>query len=155
MVNFYHQAGRDRLDVWSQWSPLMWPGGWMISTIFATQLQKFSLPLRPLDVAFGIDSDVIADDDQGGHQIGAAWLRRVRVVFSLPNGSARAWRRRRVVEHGDGSCTSWSSRRSSRRRCPKRAHQTRQAGQLSVVVRSATRSIRTMSAADGTTLPEA
>ena len=112
VVDFYERTSRYRLDVWSQWSPLLWPGGWAISTVFARRLQQLSLPLRPLDVAYGIDSSVIAVDAADGAQVGAAWLRKVRatgqsiysgwygttrmpasgdpvlrVVFPLPNGS--------------------------------------------------------------------
>lgn len=122
VVNFYEHTSRYRLDVWSQWSPLMWPGGWLISTIFAKRLQQLSLPLSPLEVAYGIDSDVIAVDHQSGSQIGAAWLRRVRatgqliysgwyglarmpgsddpvvrVVFPLPNGSCTVF----LAPHND------------------------------------------------------
>jgi hypothetical protein len=112
VTDFYERTCNYRLDVWSQWSPWMWPGGWLISTIFARRLQQLALPLRPLEVAYGIDSDVVAVDDAHGRQLGAAWLRKVRatgqsiysgwygvvrlpgssdpvvrVVFPLPNGS--------------------------------------------------------------------
>jgi hypothetical protein len=80
VVDFYEQTSRYRLDVWSQWSPLMWPGGWLISSLFARRLQQLSLPMRPLDVAYGMASHVIALDDPSGTQLGAAWLRTVRAT---------------------------------------------------------------------------
>ncbi len=112
VVHFYEHTSEYLLDVWSQWSRLMWPGGWLISSLFARRLEQLSLPLRPLDAAYGMDSEVIAVDDSTGEQMGAAWLRTmrstgapvysgwygstnlpgergpaVRVVFPLPNGS--------------------------------------------------------------------
>src|SRR5258706_10971189 len=110
IVEFYEQTSRFRLEVWSQWCPMMWPGGWLIATLFARRLQQLSLPLRPLDAALGMDSKVIALDG-ADRQLGAAWLRTlrasnqtiysgwhgvvqlpscqgpsVRVMFPLPNG---------------------------------------------------------------------
>lgn len=112
VADFYERTSEFRLDVWSQWSPWMWPGGWLISAVFAKRLQQLALPLRPLEVAYGIDSEVVTVEDASGHQLGAAWLRKVRatgqsiysgwyssaclpgssdpvvrVVFPLPNGS--------------------------------------------------------------------
>jgi hypothetical protein len=46
--------------------------------LFAQRLQQLSLPLRPLDVAQGIESRVRAVKAPDGTQLGAAWLRRLR-----------------------------------------------------------------------------
>jgi hypothetical protein len=93
VIEFYERTSRYRLDVWSQWSPLMWPGGWLISSLFAKRLQQLSLPMQPLDVAYGMASDVIALDDSSGVQLGAAWLRTVRStgrsIYSGWYGTAR------------------------------------------------------------------
>lgn len=80
VVDFYEHTSRYRLDVWSQWSPLMWPGGWLISSLFAKRLQQLSLPMKPLEVAYGMESSVVAVDDPEGTQLGAAWLRTVRAT---------------------------------------------------------------------------
>jgi len=80
VVDFYEHTSRYRLDVWSQWSPLMWPGGWLISSLFAKRLQQLSLPMQPLEVAYGMESNVVAIDDPDGAQLGAAWLRTVRAT---------------------------------------------------------------------------
>ncbi len=112
IVDFYERTSEWRLEVWSQWCPAAWPFGWLISSVFARRLQQLNLPLRPFDTAYGMDSEVMAVRDEGGSQIGAAWLRTlrstgqtiysgwystatlpgadrpsVRVVFPLPNGS--------------------------------------------------------------------
>lgn len=112
VVDFYERTSEWRLEVWSQWCPAAWPFGWLISSIFAKRLQQLNLPLRPLDTAYGMDSQVIAVRGQQGSQVGAAWLRTlrttgqaiysgwysaellpgadrpsIRVVFPLPNGS--------------------------------------------------------------------
>jgi hypothetical protein len=112
IVEFYEHTSDWRLDVWSQWCPAALPGGWLLSALFARRLQQLALPLRPLDVAQGMDSRVVSVRGVDGHQLGAAWLRTlratgqvvysgwygftqlpnpkaasIRVVFPLPNGS--------------------------------------------------------------------
>lgn len=109
--NFYEHTARWRLELWSQWSPLAWPFGWLISALFARRLQQLSLPLRPLDVAHGMSSELTPVVGADGRLIGTSWRRRlrangatvfsgwyqhvalpgrrrpsVRVVFPLPNG---------------------------------------------------------------------
>lgn len=112
VVDFYENTTDWRLDVWSQWSAIAWPFGWLLSSVFARRLEQLSLPLRPLDSALGMDSRVITVRDGDGGRLGAAWLRTlrstgetvysgwygtttlpgrsrpsVRVAFPLPNGS--------------------------------------------------------------------
>jgi len=119
--DFYERTSRWRLEVWSQWGALAWPFGWLISVVFARRLEQLSLPLRPLDVAQGMDSRVVRVDDADGRRLGAAWLRTlrstgqqvysgwygtatlpgadrpsVRVVFPLPNGSVSVFLRPEV-----------------------------------------------------------
>ena len=110
--DFYEHTDAWRLEVWSQWCPAAWPFGWLLSWLFSRRLQQLALPLRPLDAAHGIDSQVVSARDPSGRALGAAWLRRlratgafiysgwygsctlpgahrpsVRVTFPLPNGS--------------------------------------------------------------------
>ena len=67
------------MEVWSQWCPVAWPdSGWLISSFFAKRLQQLNLLLRPLDTAYGIDSQVKTVRDLEGSQVGAAWLRTLR-----------------------------------------------------------------------------
>jgi hypothetical protein len=103
IVDFYERTTEWRLDAWSQWSPLALPGGWLLSVVFAKRLQQLALPLRPLDVALGMDSRVVALRAGSGRQLGAAWLRTLRstgqIVYSgwygvtqLPNTAAPSMR---------------------------------------------------------------
>jgi hypothetical protein len=78
VVDFYERTTDWRMDVWSQWCPAAWPFGWLLSTVFARRLEQLSLPLRPLDVAQGVDSRVRSVVDAEGVQRGAAWLRTLR-----------------------------------------------------------------------------
>lgn len=125
VVEFYERTTEWRLEAWSQWSPVAWPFGWMLSALFAQRLQQLSLPLRPLDVAHGMDSRVLSVTAPGGLQLGAAWLRRlrstgqlvysgwygiaqlpntgrpsIRVMFPLPNGSVAVFLRPDVRDDG-------------------------------------------------------
>ncbi len=108
--DFYERTSEWRLDAWIGWSPWAWPGGWLVSSVFARRLQQLALPLRPLDVAHGMSS-AVRPLRADGQQVAALWLRRlratgdvlfsglysvvelqapvrpaVRVVFPLPNG---------------------------------------------------------------------
>lgn len=131
IVDFYERTSEWRLEVWSQWSSVAWPFGWMLSTVFAKRLQQLSLPLRPLDVAHGMDSRVLAVRAPDGAQLGAAWLRKlrstgqnvysgwygitelpntgrpsIRVMFPLPNGSIAVFLRPDVRDDGSLVLTS-------------------------------------------------
>ena len=125
VVAFYEHTAGWRLEVWSQWSPVAWPVGWLLSTVFARRLRQLSLPLRPLDTAQGMGSRVVGVRDSGGTQLGAAWLRDLRstgqtvysgwygvarlpnaegpsieVVFPLPNGNLTIFLRPEVGRDG-------------------------------------------------------
>jgi hypothetical protein len=125
VVDFYQNTARWRLEMWSQWCPAAWPFGWLLSAVFARRLQQLALPLRPLDVAQGMDSRVVGVRGPDGAQLGAAWLRNlrstgqlvysgwygvatvphrrdpsIRVVFPLPNGSITIFLRPEVGPNG-------------------------------------------------------
>jgi hypothetical protein len=112
VVNFYERTSEWRLEVWSQWRPLAWPIAWLLSSVFAQRLHQFSLPLRAMEAAYGMDSRIVTVRSSRGIQLGAAWLRTLRatgqtvysgwygtailpdsdrpslrVVFPLPNGN--------------------------------------------------------------------
>ena len=131
VVRFYEQTTDWRLDVWSQWCPFALPFGWMLTSVFARRLQQLALPLRPLDVAQGMDSRVVCVRDPHGRQLGAAWMRSlrstgqivysgwygtaqlpnratasIRVVFPLPNGSVIVFLRPSVGPDGSLILTS-------------------------------------------------
>jgi hypothetical protein len=65
---------------------LFWPAGELISRLFGRRVEQLSLPMRPLDVAHGMDSRVDLIRGPDGSQIAAAWLRTLRAsgrfVFS-------------------------------------------------------------------------
>lgn len=118
IADFYEHTSRWRLDLWSQWSAYAWPFGALIVALFSRRLQQLALPLHPLDVSYGMDSNVVHVHDRDGRVTGAAWLRNmrktgattysglygtqllpghaqpsVRVVFPLPLGSVQVFLR--------------------------------------------------------------
>lgn len=84
--DFYTHTAQWRMEVWSSWSPLFWPGGELISRMFGKRVQQLALPMRPLDVARGIDGRVSVITDGTGAQVAAGWIRTLRgsgdTVFS-------------------------------------------------------------------------
>ena len=76
--DFYERTSRWRLQVWAQWCSAAWPFGWLISVLFARRLEQLSLPLRPLDVAQGMSSDVRPVVGPDGRVLGTSWHRRLR-----------------------------------------------------------------------------
>ncbi|GGV13704.1 hypothetical protein GCM10010182_38010 [Actinomadura cremea] len=129
--DFYEHTTRWRVDLWSQWSPWAWPFGWLVSALFARRLQQLALPLRPLDVAHGMTSEVTPVAGPDGTPLGASWQRRlratgatvfsgwyqstvlprvaqprVRVVFPLPNGRLVVLLRPQVTAGGGLLLTS-------------------------------------------------
>jgi hypothetical protein len=125
IADFYERTARWRLDLWSEWSPVAWPFGRAIAALWSQRLQQLSLPMRPLDVSFGMESDVVHLHDRDGDVAGAAWLRTmrktgdtvysglygittlpastqpsVRVVFPLPLGSVAVFLEPSADGHG-------------------------------------------------------
>lgn len=123
--DFYAATARWRMQAWAAWWPPAYPFGWLISRVFSQRLQQLALPLRPLDMARGMDSAVVPVR-VGESLAGTAWVRRlratgqmvysgwygtatppgsprpsIRVVFPLPNGSATVFLRPENV--GDGN----------------------------------------------------
>lgn len=84
--DFYTRTARWRMEVWSSWSPLFWPAGEAVSRLFGRRVQQLALPMRPLDVAHGMDGRVSVISDASGDQAAAAWVRTLRrsgdTVFS-------------------------------------------------------------------------
>lgn len=109
--DFYEHTARFDLDLWTRWSRWAEPGGRVLQALFSDRLRQLSLPLDPLEVAAGMDSDVLTLR-RGQQHLGTVWQRtlrdtgrtvfgglygvvapplgdgpHVRVVFPLPNGS--------------------------------------------------------------------
>lgn len=76
--DFYEHTAAWHMEVWSGWSPLFWPAGELIARFFGRRVEQLSLPMRPLDVAHGMDSRVRVIRDRAGEQVSAAWLRTLR-----------------------------------------------------------------------------
>ncbi len=76
--DFYEHTAAWHMEVWSGWSPLFWPAGELVARLFGRRVEQLSLPMRPLDVAHGMDSQVRVIRDGDGEQVGAAWLRTLR-----------------------------------------------------------------------------
>ncbi|MBB6629261.1 hypothetical protein H5V45_18180 [Nocardioides sp. KIGAM211] len=75
---FYEHTADWRMEVWTGWTPLFWPGGELVSRLFGRRVGQLALPMRPLDVAHGMDSRVSVISDADGTQRAAGWLRTLR-----------------------------------------------------------------------------
>lgn len=76
--DFYEHTARWRMEVWSQWNPLLQPGGELVLRLFGRRVQQLAIPTGSLDVAGGMDSRVVRLTDGTGAQRSAAWLRTLR-----------------------------------------------------------------------------
>ena len=76
--DFYEHTSDWRMEVWTQWAPLLQPGGEIFSRFFGRRVHQLALPTRPLDVAHGMDSRVVKIVDHGGEQRFAGWIRTLR-----------------------------------------------------------------------------
>lgn len=76
--HFYERTARWRMEVWTGWHPLFWPGGELIGRLFGRRVQQLALPTRPLEAAKGMDSRIEVVEGADGTQVGAAWLRTLR-----------------------------------------------------------------------------
>jgi len=76
--DFYEHTSDWRMEVWTGWTPIFWPGGELVSRLFGRRVEQLALPTRPLDVARGMDSRVSVLEDASGEQHSAGWLRTLR-----------------------------------------------------------------------------
>lgn len=76
--DFYEHTSDWRMEVWPQWSAVFQPSGELVTRLFGRRVQQLALPVRPLDVAHGIDSRVVPIIDPAGDQRAAGWLRTLR-----------------------------------------------------------------------------
>lgn len=75
---FYEHTTRFRMEVWMQWNPLAWPAAEVVRVGFGRRVDQLALPSKPLDVAYGMDSDVTVLERPDGSQLSAGWLRTLR-----------------------------------------------------------------------------
>jgi hypothetical protein len=76
--DFYEHTAAWRMEVWTGWSPLLWPAGELVARLWGRRVEQLALPMRPLDVARGMDSQVTPIRDRDGTQVAAAWTRTLR-----------------------------------------------------------------------------
>ena len=76
--DFYEHTASWRMEVWTAWSPIFWPAGELISRLWGRRVEQLALPMRPLDVARGMDSRVTPIRDRRNAQVAAAWTRTLR-----------------------------------------------------------------------------
>jgi hypothetical protein len=81
--DFYEHTAGWRMEVWTQWSAWAQPGGEAVARLFGRRVQQLALPMRPLDVAHGMDSRVALLVDGDGHQRSAGWIRSLRSTGDL------------------------------------------------------------------------
>ncbi|WP_242686380.1 hypothetical protein [Aeromicrobium sp. IC_218] len=131
--DFYERTSTWRMEVWTQWNPVLQPGGELVTRLFGRRVQQLALPTRPLDVAHGMDSRVVPILDADGVQRAAGWLRTLRstgeyvfsgcysvrrlptsdrpsvsVVFPLESGNVQVFLRPDVLPGGALGLTSTS-----------------------------------------------
>ena len=122
---FYEHTAQWQMEVWTGWSPVFWPGGELVARLWGRRVEQLALPMRPLDVARGMDSRITPLHDRDGAQLAAAWTRTLRgsgravfsgayssrtlpgsdrpcvhVAFPLESGNVQVFLRPQVV--GDG-----------------------------------------------------
>ncbi len=78
--DFYEHTADWHLEAWSSWAPWAWPGGELVSRLFGKRVEQLALPMRPLDVAHGMESRVPVIRDADGRQVAAGWLRTLRAT---------------------------------------------------------------------------
>lgn len=123
--DFYEHTAAWQMEVWTGWSPLFWPAGELVSRLYGRRVEQLALPMRPLDVAHGMDSRLTLIRDGQGAQVAAAWVRTLRssgrhvfsgcysarrlpgadrpsvhVAFPLESGNLQVFLRPRVTEDG-------------------------------------------------------
>lgn len=76
--DFYEHTAAWQMEVWTGWSPLFWPAGELVARLYGRRVEQLALPMRPLDVAHGMDSQVTPIRDGNGSQVAAAWTRTLR-----------------------------------------------------------------------------
>lgn len=124
--DFYEHTAAWQMEVWTGWSPLFWPGGEIVARLWGRRIEQLALPMRPLEVARGMDSLVTPIRDSQGAQVAAAWTRTLRgsgrpvftgaysartlpgadrpsvhVAFPLESGNVQVFLRPSVVGDGD------------------------------------------------------
>lgn len=73
---FYERTADFALDVWPEWGGLVRPFAAVAATVFSRRLGQFNLPLSPLDVSWGVTSEILRlTDPATGRVREYAWVR--------------------------------------------------------------------------------
>ncbi len=91
--DFYEHTSLWRMEVWTGWTPLFWPGGELVSRLFGRRSEQLALPMRALDVARGMDSRVVVIADAEGRQHTTGWIRTLRATGEYVYSGAYGHRR--------------------------------------------------------------
>ena len=129
VADFYENTSNYDFEVWSEWKGLFKPFGRLLSIIFSKRLQQLNLPLRSIDTAKGLKSEIIKLKSKNDSKAKwTVWYRimkstndviysgvyttcknpnyddpLLKVVFPLPNGNASVIMTKKVEQ--DGSLT--------------------------------------------------
>src|SRR5437868_324712 len=86
VAEFYERAADFDVDVWSEWSGLFRPFGFLVAAVFSRRLEQLNLPLSALDTSWGMTSEVLqVTDPVTGEARANAWVRTLvktgRIVY--------------------------------------------------------------------------
>lgn len=126
IVDFYEKTFDYEFEVWSKWNSKFILFGWLIKLIFSQRLKQLNLPLNPIDVSKGIESNIIKLKDKNTHETKyTIWYRIInatneviysgiydhtylpkieehvmKVIFPLPNGNGSVLMKKSVLKDG-------------------------------------------------------
>jgi len=129
--HFYEHTARYRMDVWAKSAFPANIGLWLLVTTISRKVNQLNFPLRVLETAKGMDSEIVLLRDRAGNVRYAGWYRRlvdsgraiytgfymvgrtpvddrpaVKVVFPMPHGNATVILRPRLSPTGDFELSS-------------------------------------------------
>lgn len=133
--DFYEHTAEFRMDVWAESRFPMNLGLWLLVTTISRKVNQLNFPLRALDTARGMDSEIVLLTEPSGRVRYAGWYRRlsdsgrviytgfymtervphcpspcVKVVFPMPEGNATVVLRPSVDERGEFRLSSEGAR---------------------------------------------
>jgi len=131
VADFYERTSAWKLDAWAEWSRTFRPLAGILVGLISRRVDQLNLPLRAMDTAAGVHSDVLPLFDPSGEQRASGWLRRlkendrviyagiyqiieipgfdgpvVKVVFPLPRGNVAAILRPEARDDGSFALVS-------------------------------------------------
>lgn len=133
--DFYEHTAEYRMDVWAESTFPASLGLWLLVTTISRKVNQLNFPLRALDTARGMDSEIVLLREPQGRVRYAGWYRRlsesrrviytgfymterppasagpcVKVVFPMPEGNATVLLRPSVDDHGNFELSSHGER---------------------------------------------